>query len=215
MQKFLAPTLSFLAILGVISSYYFLYSLNKKVESITPQDVQKEEVKKDPTEVVVDECGEECEQKIEEEVAKAISTISASTKTTTAPSTTTTLTKKSTDYITLNGPVSTTSTQWVDIPGVEVYLDLVKDYGSLASASWEGSLKVAHANGQAYARLFDITNGRAVDGSEISTSNNADYKLVSSAPVSFWAGNNLYRLQLKSLNSFEVTFLSGRIKITY
>jgi len=38
---------------------------------------------------------------------------------------------------------------------------------------------------------------------------------VISGGLSFWAGNNLYRVQLKSLNGFEVTFGSGRIKIIY
>jgi len=160
-----------------------------------------------------DTCGEECLKKIQEEVASAISTISAATRTTTVV--TTPLAKKNTSYISLNGPVSTTSTQWVDIPGVEVYIDLVNDYGIGATAGWETSLKVAHGNGQAFARLFDVTHGIAVDGSEISTINNADYTTVSSSNIYLWAGRNLYRLQLKSLNSFEVTFLSGHIKITY
>ena len=206
------------AIVLLAGGFIFLFNsqrqLTSRIDSLP--GLPRTEVSQKVEAPSLDGCGEACEKKIEEEVSRAIATISASTRTTTPPSTTTTTTtKKSTDYITLNGPVSTTSTQWVDIPGVEVYLDLVKDYGKTATASWEGSLKVAHANGQAYARLFDVTNGRAVDGSEISTSNNADYKLVSSGNVSFWAGNNLYRLQLKSLNSFEVTFLSGRIKITY
>jgi len=33
--------------------------------------------------------------------------------------------------------------------------------------------------------------------------------------LSFWAGNNQYRIQLKSLNTFEATFGSGKIKIVY
>lgn len=160
-----------------------------------------------------DTCGEQCQKKIQEEVASAISTISATPKTTTTV--TTPLAKKNTSYIGLNGPVSTTSTQWIDIPGVEVYIDLVNDYGKGATAGWEASLKVAHGNGQAFARLFDVTHGIAVDGSEISTTNNSDYSTVSSSNIYLWAGRNLYRLQLKSLNSFEVTFLSGHIKVTY
>jgi hypothetical protein len=163
--------------------------------------------------VISDTCGPECQRIIQEEIASKISTISATPKTVSVAATPTT--QKDTSYISLNGPVSTTSTQWVDIPGVEVYIDLINDYGKGATAGWEANLKVAHGNGQAFARLFDVTHGIAVDGSEISTTNNADYKIVSSSNIYLWAGRNLYRLQLKSLNSFEVTFLSGHIKITY
>ena len=81
--------------------------------------------------------------------------------------------------------------------------------------SHEASLKVAHANGTAFARLFDVTHGIGVSGSEISTTNNAVPKLATSGNLNLWAGRNLYRVQIKSLNSFEITFSEGRIKIGY
>lgn len=213
MQKFLAPTLSVFAILGVLGSYYFLYSLNKKVESIAPQDVQKQEEELATVREVVDDCGEDCKNEIDKKVAEAIATISATPKTSTQ---TTGITSKiQTVYIPLDGPVSTTSTAWIDIPGVEVYIDLEKDYSKSAKASWEASLKVAYGNGQAFARLFDVTHGIAVQGSEISTTGNSTAANVSSGYLTLWSGRNLYRLQLKSLTSYEVTFSSGRIKVTY
>lgn len=208
--------LLFVAIVLLAGGFAFLFNsqrqLASRIESFST--LPSAQVTEKSEALSLDSCGEECQKKIEEEVTKAIATISALPKATTSSSTTTS-SKKSIDYITLNGPVATTSTQWVDIPGVEVYIDLAGDYGKGAFASWEGTLKVAYGNGQAYARLFDVTNGRAVDGSEISTTGNSDYKLVTSGNISLWAGNNLYRLQLKSLNSLEVTFFTGRIKITY
>lgn len=162
----------------------------------------------------VDECGDACKRTIDEEVAKAVATISASNQVTKPLSNQSSL-KGETTYIPLSGPFTTTATDWYDLKGVEAYIDLEKEYGKGAIVSWEGSLKVAHGNGQAFARLFDTTHGIAVSGSEISTTNNVDSKLVTSGNLNFWAGRNLYRVQIKSLNSFEVTFGGGRIKIGY
>jgi hypothetical protein len=206
---------SLFAVVLLAAGFIFLFKsqeeLSTKVDSISGQ--KPVEVSSGAETEAGDTCGEECQKRIREEVAAAVATISASPKT--AVSVTAPVDAKETSYISLNGPVSTTSTQWVDIPGVEVYIDLVNDYGKGATAGWEANLKVAHGNGQAFARLFDVTHGIAVDGSEISTTNNADYKIVSSSNIYLWAGRNLYRLQLKSLNSYDVTFLSGHIRITY
>jgi len=109
----------------------------------------------------------------------------------------------------------TTSTDWEEVKDAQVYIDLEKDYGKDANVSWEASLKVAHGNGQVFARLYDDTNKIVVLGSELSTTNNVDFKQVSSGKLNLWAGRNLYKVQLKSLNSFEITYSGGRIKISY
>ena len=208
-------TLFILVVVFLVAGFIYLLNYQQRLSH------RLDQISEEPDRIIVESgksvpvatCGADCQKKIEEEVAKVIATISQSPAPQAPQSQT--AAKKNIDYITLNGPVTTTSTQWVEIPGVEVYIDLTGDYGKSASASWEATLKVAHGNGQAYARLLDVTHGTAVDGSELSTTNNPNYSLVSSGNISLWAGRNLYRLQLKSLNSFEVTFLSGRIKITY
>src|SRR3990172_4713127 len=177
--------------------------LQQKYDNFPQTITQLKEVQLQP----VDECGDECRKTIDEEVARAVATISASTKVTNLPSNQTSL-KGQTSYISLSGPFTTTATDWINLNGVEAYIDLEKEYGKGATVSWESSLKVAHGNGQAFARLFDVTHGIAVSGSEISTTNNADSKLVTSGNLNLWAGRNLYRVQIKSLNSFEVTFAS-------
>lgn len=163
----------------------------------------------------VDECGQKCKETIDEEIAKVVATISAGTTSKSQTQTPTTSLKGQTSYISLSGPFTTTATDWYDLKGVEAYIDLEKEYGKAAAVSWEASLKVAHGNGAAFARLFDVTHGIAVSGSEISTVNNVDSKLVTSGNLNLWAGRNLYRVQIKSLNSFEVTFGEGRVKISY
>lgn len=138
------------------------------------------------------------------------------TKTTTAAKTSTSeeaLTR--TAYIPLVGPITTTSTSWVDATGTDISIDLATDYGKDAKVSWEAFLSIANSNGTAYARLFDVTHGIAVSGSELSVTDNATSTNVTSKYISLWAGRNLYRVQVKSLNSFVATFSSGRIKIVY
>lgn len=207
---FLPTALIVIFIAGFFGARVFL-----KDSEVSPQTVVKEIQK-----IIVEKkesCDEECKKIIKEEVAKAVSTIpvqSAVPKITFSPQPTTKFLNQ-TAYISLDGPYTTTSTSWVDVPGVEVTFDLKNEYGSSAKTSWESSLKVAHGNGQAFARLFDSTNGIAVLGSEISTVDNRDFKNVSSGNLNLWSGRNTYKVQVKSLNSFEVTYTSGKMKISY
>lgn len=158
-------------------------------------------------------CPSGCMQEIEKILATALATISA------VPSSTPIIQKetpisKQTVHIPLGGPGSTTSTDWQDVKNAEVWIDLKNEYGEDAKVSWNAFLKLAHSNGTAYARLYDVTHSIAVLASEISTQN-SDYTHVSSGNLNFWAGRNLYRVQLKSLTSYEVSFSSGSIKISY
>jgi hypothetical protein len=162
----------------------------------------------------VDICGEDCMNQINDIVSKAVSTISGTSKAITQEERATDTPTKKTAYIPLSGPITTTSTAWVDAAGTDVYIDLVNDYGKGAAASWEGFMSIANGNGQAFARLYDATHGIAVNGSEISATFGTSTQAASGA-LSFWTGRNLYRVQLKSLNSFVATFASGRIKISY
>ena len=120
-----------------------------------------------------------------------------------------------TAYISMGTTHTSTNTAWVDVPDSDVYIDLVNDYGSTAYVTWSASLKVAHGNGTAYARLYDATNNIAVIGSELASVNNSQYQQVASGALALWRGKNLYRVQLKSLNSFEVTLSNAKIKISY
>jgi hypothetical protein len=160
-----------------------------------------------------DNCGEICKKTVEELVSKAVSTISSKTKV--VEKVASTPKSVSTSYIPMGSTYTTTSTVWYTLDDTGIYIDLVNDYGSNATVSWEASLKVAHGNGQAYVRLWDDTNKIAVNGSELTTTNNPDYVLVSTGTLPFWKGRNLYKVQIKSLNSFEVSLTGGKIKVSY
>lgn len=199
-------TLVLLCLFVLSAMLLLLYRRVNQEDKPLPPQILKEIQK-------VDVCGTECKKEIAKEVAKLVPTPAAIKKETKLP--VPAATQSRTAYIPLAGPITSTSTNWVDTAGTDVYIDLAGDYGQKAKVSWEASLSVAHGNGQAYARLFDVTHGIGVSGSEISTTNNAASQLVASGDLNLWAGRNLYRVQIKSLNSFEVTFGNGRIKIVY
>jgi hypothetical protein len=73
-------------------------------------------------------------------------------------------------------------------------------------------MKLLNGNGLAYLRLFDITAGIEVWGSEIST-NSQDFTSVSSGKMTVRNGTHLYRVQAKSLTADTTIFNSGRIKV--
>lgn len=120
-----------------------------------------------------------------------------------------------TTFIPLGTTGTTVSQDWVNVEDALVFIDVKNDYGDSAYIEWEASLKVAHGNGQAFVRLWDDTNKIAVNGSELSTSGNASFQQVRSGRLIFWSGRNLYKVQIKSLNGFEVTYSAGRIKVSY
>lgn len=209
--KDLDPLIHILFVVAIAILISALVILQKQVNTINKRlSQQGVEVSSEGTRILFQDCGSECKSEIKKAVSDAIAKVGAVPKTVIKKE----IAEAKTSYVPLDGPVSSTSTTWVDVPGVEVYLDLA-DFSKDAKVSWEASLKVAHANGTAYARLFDVTHGITVLGSEISTTDNSVYKTVTSGNLNLWAGRNLYRLQLKSLNSFEITFSNGRIKISY
>lgn len=169
-----------------------------------------------------DSCGENCKEQVEKIVSDSLTSVSADTKVveketvktvtvTPAP----TSSKKQTVYLPIPGNSGSTSTDWVDVPGTDFYLDWAKDYGEEAYLTWDASLKVLSGNGSSYARIYDVTNKIAVNGSEVSTSGNSDLEQVFSGQLYPWRGRNLYRVQIKSLNGYEATFGGGRVKIYY
>jgi len=219
MNKYL-PYINFVLLIiiyGFFSWFFFFEGYSNNIFSF-----QKEEIGVNK-ESISEGCSKECREEIEKKVNESVSNIDLETKTiieketvkvvnaTPFPETKDTQTV----YLPITGPFGTTSTSWYDIPGTEFYLDYARDYGTDAYANWDVNLKIAHGNGTAYARLYDATNNIAVNGSEVSLSGNSDLEQISSGQLSFWNGRNLYRVQIKSLNGYEATFGSGRIKIRY
>lgn len=191
----------------LVSSNIFLY---RKLQNVPVKG--QETLEERPTFLA---CDTECRKEIEESILGTIEKEEKNLKGSTPQPVTREIVKLQTSYISLGSTAATSSTSWVDVPGSEVYIDLANDYGDDAKVSWETTLSVAHDNGTAYARLFDATHGIAVDASELSVKDTDTLTFVSSGSLSLWSGRNLYKAQIRSLNSFEVTYSGGKIKISH
>jgi hypothetical protein len=210
--KNLDPLIHFILLVGIAVLSVILFNLNQKVQLLSQnKSTNTQTIKEIETKETVKEVDE---VKIAKMISDAVATLSAAPKTVVTKTTTQT-TGNRTSYIPMGSVATTTSTDWVDVADSDVYIDLKNDFGTAAYVTFETSLKVANGNGQAFVRLKDVTHGISVDGSELSSTDNANYIRVSSGKLNLWQGRNLYRVQIKSLNSFEVTQSNGKIKVVY
>jgi len=116
-----------------------------------------------------------------------------------------------TSYIPIPGSGSLLVYQWTSLPGTEFYFNPA-DFPALDKAYFEANMKLLNGNGQAFLRLFDLTAGIEIWGSEIKTANQADTVVVSD-PLQFRSGNHLICVQAKSLTADTTIYNSGRLKI--
>jgi hypothetical protein len=116
-------------------------------------------------------------------------------------------------YIPITTARSTAIMDWTDANPSDFYFDLV-DFPGAKSVRWEVYLQAVNGSGKVFARLYDVTNKRGVDYSELATESNTSVFLRSS-DLKIWRGNNLYRVQLKSVNGTEAVLAQARLKIIF
>jgi hypothetical protein len=114
-------------------------------------------------------------------------------------------------YVTVPGSGSTALTDWTTLTGTDFYFDTA-DYPGLIQVTFEANMKLYNGSGRAYLRLFDVTHGIGVQGSDVNTNNNSD-AIVESGKVYFWAGKNLIRVQVRSETVETAVFNSGRLRL--
>jgi hypothetical protein len=105
------------------------------------------------------------------------------------------------------GGGSATGVDWTKIGGSDFSFDQSL-YGSVDKVTWQGWVE----NGSGSVRLFDSTNGRAVDGSEINLMASERASFYSS-PLAIWRGQNQYYLQVRSNTGGSVTVSGARLRI--
>lgn len=189
----------------VILNVWTIYKSNQSLV-ISNQSINKTEF--------VDKCGEECKEEIQRVISN--SQITNSQKViitpTTVPTKTPSKTKtKSVSYVTVLGSGSTALTDWTALTGTDFYFDTA-DYPGLIQVTFEANMKLFNGSGRAYLRLFDVTHGIGVQGSDVNTNNNSDV-IVESGKINFWAGKNLIRVQGKSQTVETAVFNSGRLRL--
>lgn len=208
-------TILFVANLVVLDINWFK---SKRIENLSSGEMIKPSTS-DITPTLLDTpvsgtCSSDCSDLIDQKISQAIATISGKEtikETKVVEKTTTSTSQPQVIYIPLGGGGSTTSKEWADVGNAEVYFE-IGDYPNVDRIYFEGFINVKHGNGKAFARLYDVTHGIGVQGSDIYTDSES-FTLVESGSLSFWQGKNLYRIQIKSLNGYEASIDSGRIKI--
>jgi len=167
-----------------------------------------------------DSCGSICQktiaEKIQDELEKISPTAGQSSISLLAQPTACkmpTSSPKKVLYIPLTTNGETVATSWTDIIPSEFYFDL-KDYPEAKEVRFEAYLLALHGSAKVYVRLYDATNKRGVDYSDLSTQNDAFTRLESSA-IRIWQGNNKYTVQLRSANGTQVQLKEAKLKILY
>lgn len=95
---------------------------------------------------------------------------------------------------------------WTKISGSDFVLDQSL-YGNVTEVSWQGWVD----GGYGYVRLYDNTNKRAVDGSEMMISSGEKASFYSK-PLSIWRGQNQYWIEVRSIAG-DVSVSLPRLKI--
>lgn len=188
-----------LILVNIGLGWLFYKSLNQKIPNV--QSTSKIEY--------VDKCGVECQKYIDSKTN--IPQPSPTTITKTIYQTTPKTKIKSIVYVPIPGSGNIIG-DWTSVSGTDFYFDKA-DYQGLLEINFEGNLKLFNGNGVAYMRLYDVTHGIAVQGSDAQTVNQTSTP-VNSGSINFWAGKNLYRVQLKSLTADSAVFDGGKLKVT-
>lgn len=113
-------------------------------------------------------------------------------------------------YIPL-GIGATSSTEWVDLPGIEAYI-APGNYGKIVGLYFEATIKVPTSSGQVYARLRNVTDNVSLVESEIATEGSSA-RLISSGKLPIPASTKLFRVQLRSSLGAGVALDNARLKI--
>lgn len=155
-------------------------------------------------------CDSACQEEIERQVKLAVQD--------TMPfdyggSTTTIVNSRSgTFYVPLGLAGSTTSLDWVNLGNTETEVNWA-EYGSGSRiVTWEAYAKVFQGNGEALIRLYDVTNGVPVWGSEMKTGDQ-NFVLLKSGALTYTEGNVTYVVQAKTLTGYEAFVEGGKIKV--
>ncbi len=116
-------------------------------------------------------------------------------------------TKKTKESFLLIPGGSSIGGDWTKVPGTEFWFDQSL-YGEVAEVTWQGWVD----NGFGQIRLYDMTNNRGVDGSEVSVNSSGKASFYS-LPLVIWRGQNQYYIQIKNVNLTTVTVSSPRLRV--
>jgi hypothetical protein len=117
-------------------------------------------------------------------------------------------------YIPVGYSGSSTATQdFESIGSQQVTID-TSNYPGYKQVVLEANMRIYQGNGTGWARLYNLTDGAIISGSDVSTSSET-FSTKSSSGFTLPAGNKLYTVQLKSLTGYSVDLQLVRIRIDF
>lgn len=209
MQKGLKFVFGLLGALVLINLFFLDWQLLNKKEA---KPVEVNNVPEKP--VVADSCGETCEdiiaRKVTEAVAKITPPVAVVTQKTTNVSSGV---QTKVAFVPLGAEGVISSISFTDIIPSEFYFDL-ENYPGAKEVRFEAYIMALNPGTKIYARLYDQTNKRGVDLSDIQTSSGT-YERQESSGIVIWRGNNKYTIQLRSVNGTQVQLKDAKLKIIF
>lgn len=187
--------------------------INEMVGNVIPRMGEELPTKTSVSEVGVDfSCNDNCLAIIRSEVQKVVGALPTPTPIIQpTPQMVQSSSQTKVIYLPIISSATTTQADWTDISSSDFYFNLT-DYTGVKEVQWEASLKSFLAYNTVSARLYDVTNKRAVDFSQLETQS-AAFDFLRSPNISIWRGNNLYRVQMKTPSGSLATLGQARLKI--
>lgn len=184
------------------------------------KDVGQEEVEESKEKIATGSCELSCQEIIEEKIKEGLAKLpflaGESSVSTIAPRkispTTVPNDKLKVVYVSLVTEGTVSSADWTDVVPSEFYFN-INDYPGAREVRFEAYLASAN-NDQGYARLYDATNKRGVDFSDL-LFNQSAFTRVESSGIKIWKGNNKYTIQLRSVNATQVQIKEAKLKVLY
>ncbi len=165
-----------------------------------------------------DSCQLACKEIIDEEIKQELAKLPAlAGQSSVTPTTSTRLLTQTNNnpkivYIPLITDGSVSSADWAEVVPSEFYFDL-SNYPVAKEVRFETYASSLNDD-KGYARLYDQTNKRGVDFSDLSF-NKSEFTRIESSAVKIWNGNNKYTIQLRSVNGTKVQIKEAKLKIYY
>lgn len=115
-------------------------------------------------------------------------------------------------YVSFGSGVGSSS-KWQDVPGLQAYVDN-NAYGRIKSIVFESSLHVPTGNETVSVRLYNSTDGRAIQNTQLDFNGNSSSVFSASQPITLDYGNKLYKVQMQTQLGYPAVLDQSRIHIT-
>jgi len=217
----IAFCLLLLADLVYVNFKLFGVGFGNKVDFISLESTKNTKSTEDnnPTDI---SCGVGCKRIIEDKVATEVAKLAGewekklvvpTPKVITQRTTTTTISEPKIVVIPIASSGETNLVNWTEVKPSGFYFDLA-NYPGAKEVRFEAYLLADQGGAKVYARLYDATNNRGVDYSDIQT-NSGSYTRIQSSKISIWRGNNKYIVQLKSENGTVAKIKDAKLVVSY